>query len=183
MKDISTPTPQIIKNRQIKLLGCIFFGNPFHQAKEWSYENEIGNLWIRFMNLTKQYKEYLEKLSSNSTLGYELHLEPADYSTTNQYYVMVGIEIGEIEEIPLEFFTKSLPRTDYVEFTTQMARKREQGAYIYQTWMPREKITQRYPYVLQKYDSNRYRGLDDPSSEIDWLIPVLRGKQKSDTDE
>ncbi len=183
MKESSTPNPQIIKDKQIKLLGCVFFGNPFHEAKEWSYENEIGNLWIRFMNLTKQYKEYLEKISSRSTLGYELHLEPADYSKTNHYYVMVGIEIGEIEEEPLEFFTKSLPRTDYIEFTTQMSDKNEQGAYVYQTWMPHKKISQRYPYILQKYDSNRYRGLEDPSSEIDWLIPIQRNTQRGEKSE
>ncbi len=170
--------PQIIKDKQIKLLGCVFFGNPFHEAKEWSYKNEIGNLWIRFMKLSKKYANFLEKLSSSSTLGYELHLEPADYHKTNRYYVMVGLEIRDSEEVPLEFFTKSLPRTDYIEFTTQMEKKREQGAYVYQEWMPQKGIAQRYPFILQRYDPNRYRGLEDPSSEIDWLIPIQRNNPR-----
>ena len=172
MKNLHKPKPEILKDRHITLLGCVFFGDPFHEAKEWSYENEIGNLWVRFIELAKKNRIFLKKLSNDTSIGFELHLEPADFTVTKQYYVMVGLEIGLAEEVPLEFFTKSLPRTDYLKFTTQMANKKEQGGYIYQKWMPQNDITQRYPFILQRYDPSRYRGLEDLSSEIDWLIPV-----------
>ena len=164
--------PQILTKKRFKLIGCIFFGDPFHQAKEWSYENEIGKLWSRFMSLTKKYGSLLQKISPDPFIGYELHLEPEEFMKTNQYYIMVGIETREIDQIPLEFFSKSLPATDYLEFTTQMANKNAQGSYIFQKWMPKNKIKQRYPFIIQRYDSKRYRGLEDPSSEIDWLIPI-----------
>jgi AraC family transcriptional regulator len=164
--------PQIRKDIQFKLIGCIFYGNPFHQAIEWTYDNEIGHLWARFMNLSEKHSVLLQKLSSEPFNGYELHLEPEEYQKTHKYYVMVGLRVSEFEEVPLEFFSKSLPKSDFLEFTTQMEEKDNIGSYIYKKWMPENRITQRYPFILQRYDSRRYRGLEDPTSEIDWLIPI-----------
>jgi AraC family transcriptional regulator len=165
------------------LIGCVFFGDPFHRAKEWSYENEIGKLWTRFMSLTKKYSSLLQRISSDPFTGYELHLEPEEFRKTNQYYVMVGLEARDFDQIPLEFFSKNLPKTDFLEFTTQMAKRKTQGSYIFQKWMPEHKIKQRYPFIIQRYDSKRYRGLDDPSSEIDWLIPIQNKLEESDNNE
>ncbi len=166
--------PTIVENKTFKLLGCVFYGDPFHSAKEWSYENEIGKLWQRFLNLTNKYSVLLKKICNNYNLAYELHLEPEEFKDTKQYYVMTGMEVATFEEIPLELFAKILPKTAYVFFTTTMENKFKYGAYVYKDWLPQHGYQQSFPYVLQSYDGRRYKGLEDPESQIDWFIPVKK---------
>ena len=40
--------PQILDEKIYNLIGSVYYGNPFHSAKEWSTDNEIGNTWKRF---------------------------------------------------------------------------------------------------------------------------------------
>ncbi len=175
--NLNTMEPFILEDKSFQLLGCVFYGDPFHSAKEWSYENEVGKLWKRFIDLSmKKYSKLLSKISVNSYTSFELHLEPEEYEKTKNYYVMVGMEVNTLEEIPLEFFLKILPKTNYIIFTTKMKEKFELGAYIYREWIPENGYEQSFPFVIQGYDGKRYRGLDDPESEIDWYIPVKKIK-------
>lgn len=166
--------PTLVEDKIFKLLGCVFYGDPFQSAEEWSYENEIGKLWQRFGTLTYKYSSLIKKISIDNNIGYELHLEPEEYKETKNYYVMVGMEVSNLDEIPLEMFIKILPKTNYIAFTTTMENKFELGGYMYKNWMPKNSYTQNFPYVLQLYDRRRYKGLDDPQSEIDWLIPIKK---------
>ncbi|MFX0205596.1 MAG: GyrI-like domain-containing protein [Candidatus Hodarchaeota archaeon] len=169
--------PIILENKLFRLLGCVFYGDPFHEAEEWSYENEIGKLWQRFMELSsKKYVRLLRKICVDNNIAYELHLEPEEYMKTKNYYVFVGMEVENSEEVPLEMFIKVLPKIDYVVFTTTLENKLEQGGYIYKTWLPENGLAQSFPYVIQLYDRRRYRGLEDPESEIDWYIPVKKSR-------
>jgi len=172
--------PTIIEDKTFKLLGCVFYGDPFHSAEEWSYENEIGKLWERFMELSmKKYSLLLTKISVDYNIGYELHLEPKEYANTRKYYVMVGTEVSNIEEIPLEMFVKILPKITYILFTTTIENKLEIGGIIYKQWIPENGFEQAFPYIIQGYDGKRYKGLDDPKSEIDWFIPVKKITKKT----
>lgn len=166
--------PTILEDKIFKLLGCVFYGDPFHSAEEWSYENEIGKLWQRFGSLSYKYSVLMNKISLDNNIGWELHLEPEEYKETKNYYVMVGMEFSSIDEIPLELFVKILPKTTYIVFTSSMANKFKMGGYVYKKWMPKNSYEQNFPYVLQLYDRRRYKGLDDPQSEIDWYIPVKK---------
>ena len=166
--------PSIIEEKVFRLLGCVFYGDPFHSAKEWSYENEIGKLWQRFGKLSYKYSKLLSRICNNWNIGYELHLEPEEFMKTKRYYVMVGMEVNNVEEIPLEMFVKVLPKTTYVIFTTKNEDRFKIGSYIYREWMPNHGYEQAYPYVVQCY--NKQYKLEDPKSEIEWYIPVKKNK-------
>lgn len=84
------------------------------------------------------------------------------------------MEVTNIDEVPLEMFVKILPKTNYVVFTTILENKFEMGGYMYKKWLPENNYIQSFPYVLQMYDRKRYKGLEDPKSEIDWFIPVKK---------
>lgn len=168
--------PIIIEQKIFKLLGCVFYGDPFHEAEEWTYENEIGKLWERFGKSFVKYASLLKRISTNWNIGYELHLEPAEYKKTKNYYVMVGMEVNNIDEIPLEMFVKILPKVDYVKFTTTIENKDEEGMQVFKNWIPENGLEQAYPFIIESYDQNRYKGLDNPNSEIDWFIPIRKIK-------
>ena len=170
----------------LNLLGCVFYGDPFHDSKEWSYKNEIGKLWQRFMRLSKKYSSYLEKINVEPGVAYELHLEPEEYENTKRYYVFVAIAVDFVAEVPLEFFQKALPKTKYLQFTTK-ATAQNNAEYFFKEWLGSKdaeeskgegkseasSYDQAYPYVLQRYDE-RYRGLNDPKSELGWMVPIKK---------
>jgi AraC family transcriptional regulator len=164
----------ILENKVFQLLGCVYYGDPFHEATEWSYENEIGKLWNRFGKLAYKYSNLLRKIALKNEVAYELHLEPEEFMETKNYYVMVGMEIRNFDEIPLEMYVKVLPKTSYLVFSTTMDDKFKIGGYVYRKWIPENNYEQSYPYIIQLYDRKRYKGLDDPKSEIDWYIPVKK---------
>jgi AraC family transcriptional regulator len=185
----------ISESRNLRLLGCVYYGNPFHEAKEWSYENEIGKLWQRFGKLSQKYSSYLEKIAIEPKVAYELHLEPEEYQKSKNYYVFVGIAVDYVDEMPLEFFLKSLPKTQYLQFTSNVTAQ-DNAEYFFSKWLntnfnenitkseeselklePDETINsgyeQAFPYILQRYD-DKYKGLDDPDSELGWMVPIKK---------
>jgi AraC family transcriptional regulator len=168
---VETTEPRITQKTSIQLMGCVYYGDPFHAAKEWSTENEVGKLWQRFMTLANKYSGLLSKIGVNNHIGYEIHIEPEEYKTTKNYYLFVGVEVSNTKEVPLEMFVKILPETRYIQFTTKISHQ-EQGEQVFKEWMPQHRYTQAYPYIIESYDSNRFKSVDDGESEIDWYIPV-----------
>jgi predicted transcriptional regulator YdeE len=169
--------PKISEQKQLTLLGCNFYGNPFLSAGEWSKENEIGKLWIRFGKNYQKYNFLLDKLNIFPGKSFEVHFEPLDYERTKKFEVFVGIAIEQIsEEIPLEFVFKILPPSMYAEVTSY-GRDYTAVDFLFSQWLksPKSKYKQAYPYMIEYYDEERFNPLnwDDPTSEIDWWIPVV----------
>ena len=71
--------PIILEEKIYRILGCVYYGNPFHTYKGWDTRNEIGNTWKRFEALDKKYWNFLEKIKTGDAYGYEVHIEPVDY--------------------------------------------------------------------------------------------------------
>lgn len=170
--------PDLVENRIFKFLGCVFYGDPFHSKPGWTKGNEIWLIWERFQNLTRKYSTLLSKVAKDLGTGYEIHIEPEEYKSTKNYYVFVGIEVEEILELPLEMYLKILPKINYIKFTSMMKSKENIGGYIYREWMPENDYTQAFPYVIESYNSKRFRSVDDPESEIDWFIPIKKKSKK-----
>lgn len=169
--------PQITRKLSLKLVGCVYYGDPFHHGEEWTVENEVGKLWQRFMSLSQKYSSLLAGISAKKNSAYEVHIEPEEYRTTKNYYVFVGVEVTSIEEIPLEMFVKVLPETRYALFTTKLKDK-HLAAQVLENWIPQNGYEQAYPYIIEAYDANRFRGIDDVTSEIDWYLPVKEKAQQ-----
>ncbi len=165
--------PSILPEVQLKLLGCAYFGNPFHSAREFSAENEIGKLWIRFQSLAMKYASLIKKVNPDRYMGYEVHIESDEYHTSREYCVFVGIETTNTDEQPPELFVKVLPRTAYALVTTR-GMDHKPVEQLLREWVPRSSYEQAYRYIIERYDGRRWRSLEDETSEIDWLIPVRR---------
>lgn len=160
---------------KLNLLACVFYGDPFHKAKEWSYSNEIGLLWSRFMQIFPKFFPIIQKSCINPNYSYEVHYEPQDYEKTKKYYVYVGIEIEPLDAIPLDFVVKPLPKTNYAIIHAKVTEHQKVEAFIHKFLTnSKEEFIQAYPYLMQRYNKETYKGLNDPNSEMEWLIPVKR---------
>lgn len=172
-----TATPEkmhIIEKKSLTLVGCVFYGDPFHSKRGWDVENEIGLLWQRFMSLYENHKDTIEKYRVHKSTAYEVHIQPEEYSETKKFYVYVGVEVEKLGEMPLEMFSKIFPETMYAVFTFRGTNVFKGGEYIWKEWLPNSGYEEAYPYVVLAYEKGRFYGLDDENSEIDYYVPVRR---------
>ena len=160
------------------LIGCVYYGDPFHTEKGWSQENEIGKTWGRFNRLFEKNKEALSKYQINSTTAYEIHIEPEEYSETKKFYVFVGIEVNKIEYVPIEMFVKRIPATKYACFTFKGENMFKGGSYIWDEWYPQSNYEEELPIIIQAYDSTRFSGLGEKDTELDYYISIKEKQKK-----
>jgi AraC family transcriptional regulator len=166
---------RIVKRRKYTLLGCVFYGDPFHSKAGWSTENEIGLLWQRFMGLYEKNKTKITRKAVNRHLGYEVHIQPGDYRATRKFYVFVGVEVETLVGMPFEMWGKTLPSSSYAVFTFRGKEIFRGGKYIWETWLPgSEEYEEAYPYFMEVYDKRRFNGLGKEESEIDYYVPIRR---------
>jgi len=169
--------PKISEQKQLIILGCNFYGNPFHSAGEWSKNNEIGNLWIRFLQNYQKYSFLLDKLNVFPGKSFEVHFEPPNFKKSKNFEVFVGIVVEQLgEEIPLEFVLKILPASKYASVTSY-GNDYSSVDYLFSEWLksPKSLYKQSYPFMIEYYDEKRFdsNDMNNPKSEIDWWIPVV----------
>jgi AraC family transcriptional regulator len=139
-------TPRIIKKRKITLVGMDFFGNPYEKAGGWSEKNAIGELWSRFEAFFSKKKDSIKHLVSESGC-----------------------------DVPLELVARVLPETRYAVFTFKMEEIKSDWSktgLIWSKWLPEQGLEPSFDYMIEYYDTERFKGMDNPGSELDFMVPV-----------
>jgi AraC family transcriptional regulator len=166
-------TPKIVEKGSITLVGMDFCGDPYTKAGGWSQENEIGKLWQRFMRFYDKNKDRIQNRVSES--GYEVWVETEDMKARKDKYIFVGVEVERVGELPLELVAKVLPATTYAVFTVKGEEiTSDWGTRIYKGWLPQSGYEEAHPYLIEFYDSERFKGMDNPESELDLYLPVVK---------
>lgn len=166
--------PRIMEKGTTLLAGMDFYGDPFAGGEGWSQENEIGRLWGRFNRFWEAHEAEIGHVV-NGNVGYELHVEPAEYPETNCFYVMVGVEIAELGELPLELSVKVLPAGAYAVCTLRGPEIRSNWPdAIYKGWLPESGYQEAHQFTVECYDGERFKGVEHPESELDIWVPVSR---------
>jgi predicted transcriptional regulator YdeE len=73
----------------------------------------------------------------------------------------------------LELVAKTLPETRYAIFTLKGdAIKSDWPSQVATNWLAAAGLERSYPYIIEYYDSKRYKGVDDKDAELDIYVPV-----------
>lgn len=166
-------TPKIIEKKKITLVGMDFFGNPHEKAGGWSEKNAIGELWSRFSSFYDKKKDSIKHLVSES--GHELWIEPEEEKDSKLKYIFTGVEVEKLEDVPLELVAKVLPETRYAVFSFSMKEIKTDWAktqLIWSKWLPEQELEPSHDYMIEYYDPERFKGMDNPESEVDFMVPV-----------
>jgi predicted transcriptional regulator YdeE len=152
----------VTNKRRITLVGMDFYGNPYKEAGAWSMQNAIGQLWKRFDAFYDKNKHKIRNLESES--GYE---------HTKHDYIFVGVAVKKLKELPLELVAKILPETRYAIFTLKGdVIKSDWPSQVANNWLTAAGLNRSYPYIIEYYDSKRYKGVDEKDAELDIWVPV-----------
>lgn len=165
--------PHFIEKSQILLVGFSFFGNPFATHAGWTEENEIGRLWNRFIEYRGKNPTVI-KYIQNEHVAYELHIEHAETKQTGEYEVFVGVQVENLENIPVEITIKILPPATYAVFTLHGTEITSDWNRMIGEWLRQTGYRKAFNYGFQYYDK-RFKGIQNvEESVLDIYIPVIR---------
>ena len=163
--------PRLTEPFSIKLLGCVFYGDPFHSHKEGDVKNEIGRLWERFGKTYHSHAVELKELLAEPNVAWEAHIQTEEYSETQEYTIFAGVEVTKPASTPIGFFYKELPKTRYAVFQLKGNDFTTGLAYIYNTWLPASRYKESHGYMLWRYDE-KTKDLNDSDCVLEAYIPV-----------
>ena len=69
--------PKILDSDSITLMGFSFFADPFAFSGGGTEENEIGQLWKRFIRFLMESKQEIKHIVNDQVL-YEVHIQHPD---------------------------------------------------------------------------------------------------------
>jgi AraC family transcriptional regulator len=164
--------PTLVEKDRMILLGVNFFGDPFTMTG-WTEENEIGRLWKRLEVFLSQKSQRVN--IKNPGVGYEVWSSDEETAAKGLFDIFVGVEIKNLDDVPVELLVKVLPPTHYAVFTFHGADiTSDWPRLIYQEWLPASGYESAHAYNFQYYDE-RFKGIDHiDESTIDVYVPVKR---------
>jgi len=163
--EVITMEPRIVKKEAVKMIGIMYYGD----NKNW----EIPKIWEEFMRLMNKIPN---RLPTQEAYGLCFYTE--QFSKTGLFYYLAGLPVSSLDEIPMELVGKTLPASEYAVFThkgplTGKTTIKDTYAYAYGTWLPGSPYVNPYAYDFEYYDE-RFKGNDNPETEIDIYIPIRR---------
>lgn len=140
--------PDVVTKNEMILVGCTSDGSDIH------------GLWIKFMEKEKDIKNRVEGTS------YEWH-------AWAERKCMVAAEVTEVSDIPEGTCVMRLPAgQQYAIFTHRLANGGYEGLNsVMHNWLTTGPYEQISDISIQVFDA-RFKGGDQPDSEIDFWIPV-----------
>ena len=150
--------PQFVEKPEMILVGIVGCGSDVSQL-------DIFGLWQRFGEHSKSIKHQIEGKS------YELHIQ--EETLPSMHFCLVGVEVQEIEDVPIELFAKVIPCCRYAVFTHHFSDGDFGYAFkaVYD-WLKKSDYAPAYPFDIQCYDE-RFKGPDNPESVLDIYVPII----------
>ncbi len=164
--------PKLVETQQMLLVGFNFFGDPFELSGGWTEENEIGRTWKRFIRFQEEHPQRLKHVTTYE-VAYEVHIYHEETPQTGEFEVFVGLEVEELEEVPLELCVKILPPATYAVFTLHGEQIVSDWAMmIFAEWLPQAGYEGEHTHSIQRYDE-RFKGVDSIAESIlEIYIPI-----------
>jgi AraC family transcriptional regulator len=163
--------PLVVEKEELYLAGYSFYGDPFAASGAWTEENEIGKLWKRFMAFFAD-RGAETPSSAVPGIGYEVHIWGENVMETGQYEVFVGMAIGKIANVPIDFSIKIIPKTKFAVFTLSGDLIEKDLSVEMRGWLEADGLHQTNTFIYNLYDE-RYKGMDNlKDSEIEVYVPI-----------
>lgn len=167
----------MVEREPIILAGMCYYG-PL-TGEGWSRENPIGQLWDRFNRFFDKTPSFSEARAVNAAIGYEISIwDEQELRESKCFYVFVGIEVDQLDDMPLELVGKVLPASTYAHLTPKGPGITTWESAFYDEWLPGSGFQLAahgdYHFQIQAYEEGRFKGLGEliEESEIDVYIPV-----------
>lgn len=147
---------QVVKRREFIIAGTV-------AVTKAAESKVICELWDSFEACRQEIKH------KKTEVGYELHLP-----VQKNHFCLTGVEVTKVEDLPLKCFAKTIPAGEYAVFTHKFSQGGFPEAYKQMDeWIKENAPESAYTlFEVQVYD-HRFKAMDDPGSEIEFLVPLV----------
>jgi AraC family transcriptional regulator len=151
---------KIVSLNRIMLVGIVIRVN-------YDSLSAITEMWHEFLTETDTIPAIIKP-----ERHYQLLFWSDKYDCDN-FYCMAGVEVKNLDDVPIYLTAKIIPPAKYIKFihrgfsnTVGLTYK-----YIYETWLPQSDYRLSIPYDFELY-GEKYKGPDNINSESEIYIPV-----------
>jgi AraC family transcriptional regulator len=149
-------TPKLVDRDETILVGV---------ARDVSSSSEIAALWQEFTAGEKAIEHVVEGV------GYEVQTYPEGHTAGQPFYCFVGVEVRTAGDLPPAMVARPLPAGRYAIFTHRSAEGFDRINREIDQWLEDGAYKPAHDFSVQVYGP-AFRGMDDPTSEIEMWIPV-----------
>lgn len=166
---------ELIEKEKMYLAGLQHTG---FMDDEGSVEEEIDELWNRFAQFCRSRWEDIEDRVIDPYVSYEIQIwNEEQLKEEGKLYTFVGVEMQDIETLPLQLCGKVLPESKYLAFRLEGEEIKTWEEDILQDWFPRDDYWIRdyegFIFHIQCFHEEKFKGVEDlENSELKVLIPV-----------
>jgi AraC family transcriptional regulator len=123
--------------------------------------------WDIFLRIRKNLKW------KNENVGYGIEFYTEEFQKEKKWFYIAGQEVDDLESMPTSMTGKIIPANTYAVFTSKGTTKElvKMFHYAYHEWLPGSRYEIADWYDFEYYDE-RFKGMDNPETEIDIYIPV-----------
>lgn len=175
---------EIIDRKEFKLIGMDYYGTLKSAGREG--ENAVADLWQRFTDFCEAKWELIDEYVANPKLSYEMHIwNEEEYQDTGNFHAFVGVEVNDVEYLPLELVIKKIPGGKFGKFTFRGGEIGDWERMIYDQWMPDSdygvETFEGYSLDIQCYHEEEFKGVDRlEDSKMEVYVPLVEYKEESD---
>jgi AraC family transcriptional regulator len=154
---------RIVELPQFCVAGVVVYGN--------SESGLFLKAWDMYMRLQKKLR------LKNPDVGYGVESYTDEFFKDRCFFYMACQEVEDLKHLPADMVGKIIPANRYAVFTSKgtVNELSKTFQYVYHEWLPEAKYEIAGPYDFELYDK-RFKGTEDPESEIDIYVPVTEKK-------
>jgi AraC family transcriptional regulator len=167
LKEQITMKPRIIIKDEFKVIGIRGYSS--------INNNRIPELWTVFYSRIKEVKNIAQPMKCYGICEDIPDYKMPEFTNETDFSELVSVEVDNFDFIPEGMVSKIMPKAEYAVFTHKGSLKtlRDTYDYIYGTWFPNSGYEFGSSDDFELYDE-RFKGVDNPDSELDLYIPVIK---------
>ncbi len=167
---------EVIKKEKMYLAGLQYYGDI--EQEDMTIEDQIDRLWFRFATFCRSRWSIIEDKVVCPDLSYEIQIwDEEELKKEGKLSIFVGVELEDLDDIPLELSGKVLPAGKYISFKLKGEEIKTWEEDILQDWFPHDDYWIRYfedkVFHVQCFHEEKFRGVENlEGSELKVLVPV-----------
>lgn len=167
---------ELLERDKMKLIGLTRRGSILED--EQSFQKEIEELWGKLSDFCVNRWPSIGEKVINPEMSYEVQVwNEEELNQNGRLEVFVGFQIEDVNDVPVDLVSKTLPSTKYISFELQGNEIRTWEEDILQDWIPDSDYWVRsfdeYLYHVQCFHEEEYKGIDNlEESQLTVLVPV-----------
>jgi len=167
---------ELIDKEKVYIVGLQHHGSMLDRKDP--IEDQIELLWRSFSDFCQNNWSEIQDKVLNPKLSYEVQRwNEEELEDSGDLYVFVGVEVEDLDYIPLELSGKVIPGGKYLSFKLKGEEIKTWEEDILQDWFPHDdywiKSFDDYLFHIQCFHEERFKGVENlDDSELTVLVPV-----------